>query len=390
MTRATTRRRVIAVAALVLAGGPACAGDWSIQALIDTEVNVAENRALREKSLGVSFAHISRTNVDFDYAMADGNFNISTDLTSNLFFGEARADGKDDYLPHLGMSWLKTGKTDSIKLSADYRIQNVTLQDILETPLPLAEPLFVPVDTVNQTLSAGLIWTHKIDTRDTLTFDNLISTSKYNNPVGTDNTLITSSLAWERQLSKRSTGTITAGVNWLNQADVADTNRYVHSLDGKLVTKLSKRLTATVGVGLNYTNTDNIGPDPKATLSGDLSMALDYNLKTTKIGFSADYGLQQGALGDFQNQLNTSLTVTETINDRSSISATARVLMAEDEFGGGLGSDFSFFFTPTYSIALTDEWNLKAGYRFVYRDAVTSTSSNTVFVSMARNFTVMP
>ena len=390
MKRATAIRTAATTTALILMAGFAYAGDWSIQAVLDSEVNIAENRALRENSLGASFAHISKTQVDFDYTMPDGNFNISTDLTAYHYFGEAKADGKDDYLPHLGMSWLKNGKTDSLKLSADYRFQNVTLQDIIETPLPIAEPLFVPVDTVNENLSAGLIWTHKIDSRNTLTFDNLISTSRYNNPVGIDNTFITSSLAWERQLTKRSTGTLTVGIDWLNQSDVAGTDRFVHSIDGELVTRLTKRLTATVGAGINYTDTDNIGRDPNPTLSGDLSFALDYNLKTTKIGFAADYGLQQGALGDLQNQLNTSLTVTKTINDRSKISVTARVIMSEDEFGGGLGSDFSFFFAPTYSLALTDEWNLKAGYRFVYQDAITTTNSNTVFVSMARNFTVLP
>jgi hypothetical protein len=379
-----------AAIAVMLLVQPAVAGDWSISAVSTTELNIAENRALREDSQGISFAHVGDLAVDFDYAMPDGNFEISTDLRTYRFFGKAKDDGENDYLPHIGVAWLKNSRTNSLTLTADYRIENVTVQDVLLSGDPLAEPIFIPVDTVKHTLSAGLEWAHKIDRRNTLTFDNLMTSSNYNSSVGTDNLLVASTVSWERKLSQRTTGTLTAGVDLLSLDDAASTNRITYSLDGEISTRLSKRLTATIGAGVNLIDTSRNGVDPDALLSGDFSFALDYSMKNTRLGFTADYGVIQGALGDLQNQLATALTVTHTINERSNLSATARLVMSEGELGGGLGSDYAFYFSPTYSLDLTDEWTMKAGYRFIRKNAEYTANSNTVFVSMTRDFVVLP
>ncbi len=386
-----TSRALGAAITLTLMVVPAVAGDWSINAVSTTELNIAENRALRDDSRGVSFAHIGDLAVNFDYAMPDGSFNISTDLKTTRFLGEAKEDGKNDYLPHIGVTWLKTSRVNTLTLSADYRIASVTVEDVILSGDPLEEPLFVPVDTVRHTTSAGLEWAHKIDRNNTLTFDNLITATKFNSSVGTDNTLVASTLSWERKLSRRTNGELNAGASWLALDDTAETNRLIYSLDGEVVTRLSKRLTATVGAGIDLTDTIRNGTDPESYLSGSFNLGLDYEMKNTKLGFVTDYGVVQGALGDFQNQLSSAVSITHKINDRSDISATARIVLAEDELGGGLGTDYSFFFSPTYSLALTDEWTMKTGYRFIRKEAAgTAANSNTVFVSMTRNFVVLP
>lgn len=373
-----------------LLAAPAIAGDWSISAVSKTELNIAENRALRQNSLGTSLAMVSDLEVDFDYAMPDGSFNLSTDLRSLRFFGDAKEDGKNDYLPHIGMTLLKTGRSNSVTFSADYRFANVTVQDVILSGDPLAEPLFIPVDTVRETLSAGVNWVHKVDRRNTLTFDNTVTATEFSSSVGIDNLRVESTLGWERTLSNRTRGSLTAGINWLSLDNAANTNRVIYSLDSELVTRLSKRLTATVGAGIDFTDTLVDGPDPDDVLSGAFDFALDYQMKRTKLGFTAEYGIVQGALGDFQNQLATAVSVAHTINERSSIGATARLVLAEDGFDGGLGSDYTFSFDPTYTLALTREWTMKAGYRFIRKEADTAANSNTVFVSMTRDFVILP
>jgi hypothetical protein len=375
--------------ALAASASQAWAGDWSIQAVISQELNAAENRALREDSAGVSFGLISNTALDFRYAMPDGSFNISTDLTNYLFFGEADEDGDNDYLPHLGIQLIKSGRRDTVEFTADYQLANVGLTDINGTPEFLLDD--VPVDTIRDTLSAGLVWTHKIDNRDTLVFSNLISSVSYNDPVGTDNDSINSTLEWERKLSQRTTLSLTGGVNLLMLKDGPGTDRYIYSVDGEIATRLTKRLTLTAGAGIDLNNTEVPDrPDPDLSLTSDFSFGLEYALKTLKIGFDADYGLAQGPLGDFREELTAAVTVDKTINDRSSLSVKASIAMFEDDLGGGIGSDYTLFFSPTYSLALTDEWTMKAGYRYTLKNAGFSADSNLVFVSMTRDFTVLP
>jgi hypothetical protein len=388
----TSKATIVSCAALFGALGvaPAQAGDWSINAVTTSELNISENRALRDKSLGVSFAHIGDTAIDFDYAMPDGSFNISTDLKSFRFFGPAKEDGKNNFLPHIGFNLTKTSRLDTVALTADYRIASVTLQDIIESGDELAEPDFIPVDTVRHTTSAGAKWTRKLDQNATLTLNNVATLTTYNSEVGTDNTLVNSTLAWERRLSARHTANITGGVSWLSLDDGPNTNRLVYSIDTTLTTRLTKNLTSSIGAGLNYTDTSRDGRDPDGQFTNDFMFSLDYVMKNTKLAFDVNYNLAQGVLGDFDQQLATTASITHTINDRSSVTGTANLVLFEDEAGGDLGSSYTFSLSPTYSLALTDEWTMKTGYRFVRRSASFAANSNTVFVSMTRDFTVLP
>jgi hypothetical protein len=389
MAPLTATNLTVIATLLTLAATPAVAGDWSISAVSENELNISENRALRDLSQGISIAHISNLYLDFAYAMPDGNFDISADLSSSRYFGEASEDGVNDYLPHLRAEWLKSGKTDSLLLTADYRRQNVTLQDLVETPVPVLLPEFIPVDTVRTNTAAGLVWTHKVDARNTITLNSEYVATEFNNPVGVDKNEVTSTLEWERQLSRRSVGTITAGLVWSQQQNAGKVQQRIYSLDGQIKTRLTKRLTGTLGLGASLTDVDWGGRDPDMTFGNEFNVGLEYALKRTRINWNADYGLEEDTLGRYANRFSSDFAVTHTINDRSTIGATARLVLSEDA-SGNLGGDYAFFFTPSYTLDLTREWKMKAGYRYVHSNATTVASSNTVFVSMTRNFKILP
>jgi hypothetical protein len=385
------RKWVASSVGLVIAGlmaaGPSWAGDWSIQAVISNELNAAENRGLSAEGHDLSLRYISTANVDFDYAMPDGSFNLSTDLTSTIAYDENGSGLERDYLPHVGVAWLKTGKRDTLALTADYRFENLSLTDTKGTIFLLDD---IPVDTIRETLSAGLVWTHKVNARNTLVFDNLISTQQFDQSVGTDNTTVTSTLTWERQLSRRTTGSLSAGVDWLQLDDGANTDRFIESLDAEFTHKLTKRLDVTAGAGIDVSRTVSDFDSGNTTVSGSFNLDASYRYKTGKIGLTVDYGLTPTQLGDFATALTAAVSVDKTINERSSINALAQLALTEGADGKGLGSDYTFVFSPTYNLALTDEWDLKAGYRFTQRNALTTANSNLVFVTLTRGFTVLP
>ncbi len=383
-------KHVLYAALLTLAVQPALAGDWSIEAVSENELNIAENRALRDISQGVSFAHVSNMTVDFAYAMPDGKFDLTAKLQSSRYFGEASEDGVNSYFPSFRAEWLKTGKRDTLVLSADYQRQSVTLQDLVGTPIPGLLPVFIPVDTVRNTTSAGLVWTHKADNRDTFTFSNDVSLTEFNNPVGVDKSEVSSTLEWERKLSRRVVGTLSAGLIWSKQLDDSGVQQRIYSVDSSIKSRLTKRLTGSIGLGLTASDVDFTGKDPDVTFGNTFNASLEYTMKRSRINWNVDYGLEEDTLGQFATRLSSDFAFTHNINDRSSFATTARVVLSEDASGGSLGSDYAFYLTPSYTLDLTREWKMKAGYRYVHSNSTTVASSNTVFVSMTRNFTVLP
>ena len=110
------------------------------------------------------------------------------------------------------------------------------------------------------------------------------------------------------------------------------------------------------------------------------------------IGLKTSYGLQPGTLGDLENQTSVFLRASKTINERSNVSFVAGAESVESfSSGGSSDSTYGLVLASTYSLALTDEWNFQAGYRFRLEDSDGGTAtSNNVFLSLSRNFVAIP
>jgi hypothetical protein len=397
--RGKSRLGALALLAVVAAPSPAAfAGDWTIVAVTSNELNIAENRALRAKSLGTSIGLISTSSLDFSYAMPDGKFSLSGDLTSERYFGEASEDGKDGYFPHVGFEWTKKSKLDTLTLTGDYQISNVTLDKSLDAILPVPTGLTIPVGATQSTYSAGFTWSHLIDRRNTLAWNSKYTHTEYTGDefvvagvtdnAGIDNTVFSNVLSWTRKANRRTDLKFSSGVDWYRLDDASGTDRFVYSTDAEITRRLSSRLTAVVGGGVQMIQTVVPAQTEYAT-DYKLRAGLEYLLKRGSISWNADYGVSQGALGDLIKQASSSLSFKHQINDRSSFNAQANVTLSESEFGGGLGSNYVFRFSPTYNLALTDEWDLATGARFIYQSDQFDTMSSTVFVSLTREFNIL-
>jgi hypothetical protein len=388
---------LIALAAFLASTVASWAGDWTIVAVNTNELNIAENRALRSKSLGTSIGLISTSSLNFAYAMPDGKFSAVADISSERYFGEASEDGSNGYYPHLGAEWTKSGRTDTISLMADYRTSNVTLQKALDDSLPFPPGFTIPVGAIQDTYMAGLTWSRQLDRRNSLSWNTKYTQVAYTDDdvvvagvrenAGIDNTVLSNSLTWSRKANRRTDLNFSAGLDWLSLDDLSGTDRLIYSLDAEVSRKLSSRLTAIVGGGIQMVQT--IVP-AETTYSNDykFNAALEYAMKRGALSWQADYGITQGALGDLVKKASTSLGMKHQINDRSSIGAQASLTLGEGD-SGDLGSSLVFQFSPTYNLALTDEWDFAAGYRFVYQDEEDDVMSNTVFMSLTREFHIV-
>jgi len=84
--------------------------------------------------------------------------------------------------------------------------------------------------------------------------------------------------------------------------------------------------------------------------------------------------------------------VNKQINERSSLAFIAAVQASESAGDtGDSGKVYGLSIGPTYTLALTDEWDFQAGYRYSLKDRQEGTAtSNNVFMSLSRDFVAQP
>ena len=346
-----------------------------------------DNYGLNPSSNGYVLGEITDLTSDFIYETHDSRFDLIGNIVARGYAGPGQADAPDVVLPRIQTKYHKGGKRTAIDIGASYALQRLNANDALDVT--------GNGGTSNQHLfNANMSVAQKLGPRDTLTWANTAARSIFDG-AGTDNFSVDSALSWNRRLTKRTDGTLLVGVNWLTLEDDSNTEKIVYRTKASLSSQLSKRLMFRAGAGVNLT-------DSRQTVSGsrmsDLKtglladLGLDYQLKTTKISLAADYGLQQGTFGDLQTRANASLNIAQEINERSSAALSITGQMVQSA-GSSSTSDaiFGLYISPTYTVSLTDEWDMTAGYKFSLKDNVGGTAvSNDVFVSLTRDFVVMP
>lgn len=400
MRRTLRKMRFHAVSACVLApalalvGGSAHAGDWSIESRISEQVDFFDNYGLDLDPNGYVIASTTDFYSDFNYLGHDQEFNLIGDIVARGYVGPGSDDLSNNLSPRLEANYHKWGKRTDISLGsyiAREYIPALQQADIVDPSAPSTA-------TTRYSFGVNSTVAYKVSARNTVKFSNSASWLQYTES-GDDRRTLDSSLSFSRRLTKRTDGDLSVGVNWMTAQDEAETEQLIYRVRGGLSSKLSKRTNASFGAGVNLLNTektDLLAPGLPRTSSSKLGFladaAINYQLKTLSIALSASYGLQPGVLGDLQNRAVLSLSVNKQINERSSLVfiATAQASENVDDTGDS-GKVYGLSVGPTYTLALTDEWDFHAGYRYSLKDRQEGTAtSNNVFISLSRDFVAQP
>ena len=371
------------------ASQPARAGDWSVESRISEKGDFNDNFGMDPVSEGVVFGSITDVYGDFIYLTHDSRFDLIGDIVARKYWGPGDSGIIDGFRPTFETKYHKSGKLTSFDFGAKYAEQDVSSNDALDISSGTAS-------TTKRVYSANFGIGRTLGRRDTLYFANSAVRTVFDGD-GTDNLSLDSSLSWTRRLTKRLDRKFTAGVNHLSLEDLPNTEKYVYRARVDFTADVSKRLEVHAGGGVNLVNIHKTDLGRPRDSSFDLGYLADagfaYQLKTTRISGSATYGLNQGTLGDLQNQANASLSVSEQINDRTTLAltATAQMFSAAGATGTGGAKTYGFNISPTYKVLLTDEWDLLAGYKWSLKDSDLGTArSNDVFLQLTRNFTALP
>ena len=386
----------VCVMTVLMAANAAVAGDWSLESVISEKLDFNDNYGLDPESPGFVLGSVTNVTGDLIYLTPDSRFDLIGNLVGRYYTGPGDGSISDVILPRLEAKYNKHGKRTDIDLNAYYALQRFTANEALDVNSTSGE-------TIQHVVRANASVMRKLDNRNSLTFTNSAVRTIYDG-VGTDNLSLDSGLAWNRRLTKRTDGTLSFGANWLALENDTDTDKFVYRANASVSTQLSSRSVFYVGAGVNFVDTHKT--DPGASRQSDLTngftgnIGWDYQLKTTKISLSADYGLQQGTLGDLQNRANARASIDHQINELSSVSLaiTGQFIQSESPqetdlagTGSGGGSILGFNVSPSYRRVLTDEWSMSAGYKFSLKDTNEGIGvSNNVFVSLTKDFVVIP
>ena len=405
--RRTGSLAAVLCAAMALGGTmlPARAGDWSVESRIGARTEFDDNYELLVDSNGYVFATTAEVLGDFIYKTDRSRLDLIAYIAAQDFLGPGADTLTNNVFPRFDARYRLGGKQTDIELAASYSLEYLPAAATGNSIVPPADDDTPPpqdvgvvdssTDTIRNTLSAGGSLTHRINVRNSLVFAASAAKTTFQGE-GTNNFSTDASLAWNRRLTKSTDGSLIFGFDYLSLEDDEQTDRYFYSTRAVVSSKLSKRLSASAGAGVNLVNSyqTDLGDnrDSKVDLGYSLDAGFDYRLKTLSIGLKASYGLQPGTLGDLENQTSVFLQASKTINERSNVSLVAGAESVESfSSGGSSDSTYGLVLASTYSLALTDEWNFQAGYRFRLEDSDGGTAtSNNVFLSLSRNFVAIP
>lgn len=372
-----------------LAPSPALAGEWNNKTRVSSKVEFDDNYLLSTSPDGSVIAWTNEVFTDFIYKSHVSQIDLIGDLIAKDYFGPAADQLDNNIFPRLEARYAYKGKRTDLAASASYAVESISGND-LETPAGTGQ-------TTKTSLDGSVSVTHRFDLRNSLRLSTDVNKSSYDGQ-GTDNLGIDNQALWTRRLTKRTDGTLLLGFNYLQLEDAADTDRLLYTAKTGLSSKLSKRLTASLDAGFNLVSTTAdellVPGAPRRNHLDDgyvLKAALDYRLETVAIGVDASHGITPGTLGDLEEQTEFNFRLSKQINERSSLSLTASATYSQPLGSSTNDDEFSVSISPSYSVSLTKDWDLLAGYRFSLKDASAGTAiSNNVFLSLARDFATGP
>lgn len=375
-----------ALALMSISAAPsAWAGDWSLQSRISEKADFNDNYGLNVDSSGNVYGSVTDVYGDLIYLTHDSRFDLIGDIVARKYWGPGDEDILDGFLPRIESKYHEDAKRMSFDVDAYYAQQEVSAANALDVASGTS-----PSTKRNFGGSFGI--GRKLGPRDSLYWANTVARTAYDGE-GIDNRSLDSSLSWTHRLTKLVDRKLTIGANALNYDAPDNPDKKVYRGRVDFTATLSPRLLAYVGGGVNLTKTDVANSKLEYGLLADAGFT--YNLKTTTISGSANYGQSQGTFGELQTQASLGLSVSEKINDRSTLSVGVAAQMVKGDSGGtgstASGDTFGVSISPAYKYLLTDEWDLQAGYNWRLKDSDEGTAqSNEVFLQLTRNFTAIP
>ncbi|MEM9780997.1 MAG: hypothetical protein AAF899_00835 [Pseudomonadota bacterium] len=153
--------------------------------------------------------------------------------------------------------------------------------------------------------------------------------------------------------------------------------------------QMSPRLTASFSGGatvslITQDETAASGAEESVTVSPSTTGSITYLEGDTRIGLSLSQAVSPSSDGDITDRTSISASFSQPINRTQSFNVATGFSRSSSTDGDG-ETTLGFEIAPSYSIAVTQDWNASIAYRFrLGSDEDETTTSNGVFLSVSR------
>jgi hypothetical protein len=398
-----------------VAPSAANAVDWSIQTTQSETVELNDNQFLRI-SPARSLGSYSTLTANAEARTSDSKFDLDSDGTYNKYWGPG-VDGLPSETMNYGFKahYELDGKNnfDREFVESSWRQQSTALA--LLNDLGIAAPVNGFLDTL--TASGGI--DRSVSAQDNLSlFATSTRTSFEPSSGGTEFTDNLARGSWRHSYSSLTAFNASSEFELLNYDNATNTSVQIFRNQLGIDATLSPLLSFRGNAGAAYLITDG-GVNPLAGIGTNLlassvsSTLLDWigdatltykMLKNTTLTFNASQSIAPSLVGSLFKTDTIAANLTQTINDRSTLTFSANGSRLIATTTTDLASA-----SATYGYSFTHEWNAQLTYRYQHRfassgggatiDPITGTptvsgtgpaNSNGILLVVSHSYTVLP
>lgn len=387
--------RWLPAALLIVAAAPSGAADWSVNGFFSQRFEATSNSGLDGEG-GVVGA-TTDLGLAFRLATPTTQWTLAPGVRGSLFTGSGD-DGLDNLGFRFNSSVAHRGPRSNTTASFSVIPDSTNFTDFDSggdtrnrntTQITYAANLGYAYD-INETNSVSLsAFARKRDfTEDSTTLEPTLSFG--------------GGATWRRDLGPATSGSLGFTATRFTADSAEDPETLSYEVRAGLDHQVSPRLTlgGTLGVSLVDSERNRIRPgatvrenDLTPGFVGDLTLSYAAS-PDTRYTFGVSQSIDQNTDGTVENRSSVSAGLQHSINSRSRVGLTGRLGFSNpvfDDGGGGTGGDrVTLSVQPTYSYALTQNWDASLGYALRAEDDNGIETSHQVFLQISRGLSFLP
>lgn len=372
--------------ALILAGAPAQATDWSLKSFLRQTFEVESNRQLEAGEVDPVIGSTTGADVTLSARTKRALTTVRAALSGSVFGGSEGGAGLDRIDP-------------SININHEYRGKNATLSaggSFATASVESAQADDSGISNVNATqfsgsYNFGLSWRATPRTALSATvngrvidFSRSVASLSPSQSVGLN-------LGASHALTPTTSISLSGGFRFVNTDDVLDTKSRIVDVNVGVSHRRTSRHTlggnAGVSAVFRETNLDSFD----STIGFNGGGSLEYNANDITGNLSISQSVDSSGVGDVRSFTRLGASLGYAINARQRLGLSANYSRSADVDGGG--DVFQFVsLGPTYNYQITDAAALSLGYLLRLDDEQDEAiaASHRVFLNLTRSFTLSP
>lgn len=401
------------MAILAVVGASICASgvkaaDVSIKGSASETLQASDNYFLLNKPSGPLTASTTAGTLDFLAQTPTTNYLLNTNFSYYKYFGPGTADTSTTWGTPASATFSidHTQQLAKYNFAASWNRTDVATTQLAQTGVASGKG---SINTFSLNGGFGL----DLSRVDTISLATQASKVEFTDPAQFPYIDVTTTATWKHDITQTTTLNNFVSFDWFSEDDPAQSQRLFWKFMTGLDSRLSPRLTFTGHVGIGFVNSyqtasvqpsipigpPGIAPFQPAGGAGNSVLAdaaLTYQLfKTTKVSLTAAQAVVPTTFGVLQKNDTIGFTIAHDINQLSNVSFSTQfaftpATQGNSVFNGQTSNSEFFSASVNYGYKLTREWRTNLSYTYIERDDQTGTArSNTVLLSLSRDFTLM-